>query len=104
MIQRGPTRFWFRLAAFAAVAVLLALALLVYSPWHQDDRLSGKVCPFCHFQHLPALAEGGAVYLLPEVLAIWLALALISIRIASPVLPAATTRGPPVRSRTTRIA
>ncbi len=96
MISRGHSRWWFRLAALAAVVVIAALALLVYSPWHRHDPLATGVCPYCHFHHVPSEAAGGeAMAAPPPVPAVWLAHAAFSSRVGSAALPAALTRGPP---------
>lgn len=99
MIQRGHKRWWFRLAAFTAVAVIAALALLVYSPWHRHDPLAAGVCPFCHFQHVPSeAASGELVCPAPSMPALWLAHSGLAIAVSWTALPSWFTRGPPASS------
>lgn len=96
MISRRHSRWWFRLTALAAVVVIAALALLVYSPWHRHDPLAAGICPYCHFHHLPSEAAGGeAIAPPPPAAVVGLACAPVLSRTCLAVLPAAFTRGPP---------
>ncbi|MCS7315049.1 MAG: hypothetical protein RMI94_05280 [Bryobacterales bacterium] len=61
-----------RFVGAALIVILLALAGLLYSPWHRHNPAARQACVFSTFESSPTLEAGEHVQIQPVLWVIWL--------------------------------
>ncbi len=84
-----------RLTSAALILIVLALAVLLYSPWHRHSPAARQACIFSPIEAAPSLEAAAHIHIEPLLGVLWIRFARTLVSLRQPDVQEHPERAPP---------